>query len=210
MYDMRYPLEELSSDEFEKLVISICEEILGTATISFAKGKDGGRDGKFTGRANNFPSTSSPWDGKFIIQAKHTEKQNASCSDADFTRILTKELASIKELIDDKKVEYYLLFTNRKLTGLQDVKIEDLINDNVGVINQVIGEERIQKWLKDYPNISKKHDLKKYLLPFEFYDEDLKNTILAFSETELALTPNSTAHTLQAALRPHRLIFHAR
>ena len=53
---MRYPLYDLSWQEFENIVISICEEILGTGTIKFADGKDGGRDAKFTGTANNFPS----------------------------------------------------------------------------------------------------------------------------------------------------------
>ena len=40
---MRYPLYDLSWQEFENIVISICEEILGTGTIKFADGKDGGR-----------------------------------------------------------------------------------------------------------------------------------------------------------------------
>lgn len=181
---MKYPLYDLNNEEFESLVVSICEEVLGIATINFTKGKDGGRDAKFTGTANSFPSTNSPWNGKFIIQAKHTEKQNASCSDGDFVRKLKNELPSIKALVEADKVDYYLMFTNRKLSGLQDAKIEDLINDEVGVTNQIIGEERIQKWLKDHPQITNKHDLKKYLLPFEFYEEDLKNTILAFSQTE--------------------------
>ena len=181
---MKYPLYDLNNEEFESLIVSICEEVLGIATINFTKGKDGGRDAKFTGTANSFPSTNSPWNGKFIIQAKHTEKQNASCSDGDFVRKLKNELPSIKALVEADKVDYYLMFTNRKLSGLQDAKIEDLINDEVGVTNQIIGEERIQKWLKDYPVISKKHNLKKYLLPFEFYDDDLKNTILAFSKTK--------------------------
>ncbi len=43
---MRYPLYDLSWQEFENIVISICEEILGTGTIKFADGKDGGRDAK--------------------------------------------------------------------------------------------------------------------------------------------------------------------
>jgi hypothetical protein len=76
---MKYPLYDLNNEEFESLVVSICEEVLGIATINFTKGKDGGRDAKFTGTANSFPSTNNPWNGKFIIQAKHTEKQNASC-----------------------------------------------------------------------------------------------------------------------------------
>lgn len=40
--------------------------------VSFTPGKDGGKDGKFTGQANKYPSEVKFWNGKFIIQAKHT------------------------------------------------------------------------------------------------------------------------------------------
>ena len=96
---MRYPLYDLSWQEFENIVISICEEILGTGTIKFADGKDGGRDAKFTGTANNFPSNASPWKGKFIIQAKHTTNMLASCSDSEFNTLLKKEEKNYKRLL---------------------------------------------------------------------------------------------------------------
>ena len=178
---MKYPLNELSSGEFENVVASICEEILGAGTIVFSEGKDGGRDAKFTGRANSFPSEAAPWDGKIIIQAKHTVKVGASCSDSDFSTTLKKEVSSIKDLKDDEKLDYYFIFTNRKLSGLQDPKIEDFITDELDVENVVIGEERIQKWLHDYPSIVNKNNLSRLLLPLEFYEEDLKTLITRFS-----------------------------
>lgn len=181
---MNYPLNELSADEFEQVVASICEEILGVGTIVFATGKDGGRDAKFTGTANNFPSQASPWNGRFIIQAKHTAKAGVSCSDNDFKTILKNEVESVKLLEEDEKLDYYLLFTNRKLTGVQDPRIEDFISESLGVENQVLGEERIQKWLKDYPSIVKKHNLKRLLLPLEFYETDLKELVTLFSTIE--------------------------
>lgn len=48
---MDYHLYDLHASEFENLVNSICQKILGTGVISFSDGKDGGRDGKFTGTA---------------------------------------------------------------------------------------------------------------------------------------------------------------
>ena len=105
---MNYPLTELSAEEFENIVVSICEEILGVGTIVFSTGKDGGRDAKFTGTANNFPSQTAPWDGRFIIQAKHTVKASASCSESDFKSTLKNEVESIKSLKDDEKLDYYL------------------------------------------------------------------------------------------------------
>lgn len=178
---MKYPLNELSSKEFENVVASICEEILGAATIIFSEGKDGGKDAKFTGKANSFPSKASPWEGKIIIQAKHTTKIEASCSDSAFSAILKKEIPSIKALKDNDELDYYLLFTNRKLSGGQDHKIEDFIEKNSDVENVVIGEEKIQKWLQDYPSIVKNNNLSKLLLPLEFYEDDLKTLITRFA-----------------------------
>ena len=89
---MRYPLYNLDDKEFEQLVALICEHILGIGTIVFADGKDGGRDAKFTGKANKYPSEREPWSGKFIIQAKHTSKPVASCSDSNFQTILKKKV----------------------------------------------------------------------------------------------------------------------
>ncbi|RTL13165.1 MAG: hypothetical protein EKK54_01350 [Neisseriaceae bacterium] len=180
---MKYPLYDLDDTEFEQLVISICEEVLGTATFGFAPGKDGGRDAVFNGKANNFPSSTEQWSGKFIIQAKHTSKPNASCSDSDFKTILNGEIKRIVELSNNNKLDFYLMFTNRKLTGIQYGKIQDIIDislDNIS--NVVVAEETIQKWLRDYPSIAKKHKLNKLLLPLQFYDEDLKNIIIAFSQ----------------------------
>lgn len=183
---MNYPLYELTWQEFEGVVISICEEILGVGIIIFSDGTDGGRDAKFSGISNNFPSSASPWRGKFIIQAKHTTKAKVSCSDNDFKTILNDEINSIKKLQKADKLDNYLIFTNRKLTGIQDPKIEDLIDGELNVNNQIIGEERIQKWLKDYSVIVKKHNLNRLLLPLQFYEEDLKEIIVTFSNIDFS------------------------
>jgi len=130
---IKYPLHNLVDKDFETLVALICKEILGTGTIVFSDGKDSGRDAKFTGTANRFPSETNPWNGKFIIQAKHTKKPEASCSDSGFNTILKDELPRLRKLKEDGKVDYYLQFTNRKLTGVQDPKIEDFFDKEVGV-----------------------------------------------------------------------------
>lgn len=183
---MNYPLYQLDDRSFELLVASICEQILGTGTIIFSEGKDGGRDAKFNGRANKFPSETKPWDGKFVIQAKHTIRPFASCSDYDFKRILKDEVTNkLKTLMKNNMVDYYLLFTNRRLSGIQDAKIENYLNENVDVENAIIGDEKIQLWLNQSPKIAKQHGLNKLLLPFQFYEEDLRDLIIAFSQAEI-------------------------
>jgi len=184
---MKYPLEDLASDkEFEDLVALICERILGMGTIVFSIGKDGGKDAKFQGTANKFPSETNPWEGKIIIQAKHTKRPNASCSDSDFTTILKNDvIPSIKRLIKNDEIDFYLLFTNRKLSGIQDKKIEDLLDAENLVENRVIGSERIDLWLKEYPEIAKILKLNRLLLPLEFDETDLKDIVEAFSELDI-------------------------
>lgn len=176
---MVYPLYNMNCDEFENLTVMICNHILGSATIPFAKGKDGGKDGKFIGRANKIPSEAAPWEGKIIIQAKHTTKINASCSDSSFETLLNNEvIPAINKRKADNDIDYYLLFTNRKLTGIQDSVIEKRINNATGIPSILMAEEKIQMLLSEYPDVIKKAELNRLLLPFEFDDTDLYEVII--------------------------------
>lgn len=173
-----YPLHDLNEDEFENLTTLICRKILGEAVIPFAKGTDGGRDGRFHGKANSFPSESQPWEGQIVIQAKHTTKVNASCSDPEFQKILKDDvLPAIERLKSVDKITHYMLFTNRKLTGKQDEKIEDLIDCTTGIPNIVIGLEKIQQWLKSFPDVVRDAKLRDLLNPLQFDETDLKEII---------------------------------
>ena len=183
--NIRYPLYNLDDKEFENLVTLICENILGTGTIVFSDGKDGGRDALFTGRANSFPSEASPWEGQFIIQSKHTTKPVASCSDSEFNTIVKKEIPKIQKLKESGKLDYYLLFTNRKLSGIKNDKIDDLISENIAIENRLIGDKRIQLWLQKYPSIVKTLGLNKLLMPLEFYEKDLQKVVVAFSKANI-------------------------
>lgn len=135
----KFPYENLSNEEFENLVIRICKEILGIGCKTFSVGKDGAKDSWFTGEAQHFPSSSDPWQGTFNIQAKHTNVQNASCSDNDFsvnkTSVLHKEIERLKETIKTSAFDNYLIFTNRKLTGVVHPIILKLLQDGIGITN---------------------------------------------------------------------------
>jgi len=177
-----YPLYDLDDRSFEGLVIILCQKLLGLGTVIFSQGKDGGRDGKFTGTANDIPSSIDPWSGKFIIQAKHTANPIASCSDSEFQRILEGELPKILEMRKSEKIDYYLIFTNRKLSGIQDPKIEDFIDQSTGVPNQVYGLETINLWLNSNPEIAEQAKLNHLFFPLQFYENDLRELVVAFSK----------------------------
>lgn len=182
---MKYPLENLTDTEFENLVALICSEILGTGSVVFSVGKDGGKDARFNGKANNFPSKSEPWKGKIIIQAKHTQRPDASCSDSDFQSILKKSvIPAINKLKGNNEIDYYLLFTNRKLSGIQDAKIEDIFEDKNDIENRLIGLETIELWLTKYPNIAKTLNLNKLLLPLSFDENDLRIIVNSFNKLD--------------------------
>lgn len=181
---MEYHLYNLDDSKFENLINSICQEILGTGVIVFSQGKDGGRDGKFTGKAQNYPSKSDSWAGKFIIQAKHTINPIASCSDKDFERVIKKEIKRIKELKSKGDVDNYLLFTNRKYSGIKGEALMKQIIKETGVINAVIiGKETIQdQFLGASKNIVKQYQLLMAHIPFDFSDEEIKKIIIAFKD----------------------------
>lgn len=179
---IKYPLHDQNEDDFENLVTLICKKILGEGVIPFAKGRDGGKDGRFSGTANCFPSENDPWKGIIIIQAKHTEKIQASCSDSDFNTIVGEEIDKIKNLKSKGEIDYYLLFTNRKLTGGADSKIIKRIKDETGIENNIIAEEKIQQYLAQYPDVVKIAGLNKLLLPLEFDDSDIRDVVLAIKD----------------------------
>lgn len=181
---MDYRFELLDESTFENLVNTICQKILGTGVVSFSSGKDGGRDGKFTGTAENFPDKINPWSGKFIIQAKHTSNPVASCSDKEFETVVDKEIPKIKKLKDDGDVDCYLLFTNRKYSGVKGEELLKKIIDQTGVVNSIIiGKETINdRYLNQHKGIVRQYKLDLLHIPFDFSDEEIKEIILIFNQ----------------------------
>ncbi|WP_163398652.1 ABC-three component system protein [Flavobacterium fluviatile] len=181
---MDYKLELLDDDKkFERLVNTICEKILGTGVIEFSEGKDGGRDGKFTGTATNFPSSIDSWKGKFIIQAKFTTNSQASCSDSEFEKLMNLEIQSIKKLKENGEVDNYLIFTNRKYTGIKGERLLKKIKNETALQNvEIIGKETINRYLNQNKNIVKLFELNKHHIPFDFSEEEIKDIILEFKK----------------------------
>ncbi len=181
---MDYRLENMNNSDFEQLVNTICQKILGTGVIEFSTGKDGGRDGKFIGTAQNYPSTKDSWSGKFIIQAKHTEDYAASCSDREFEKIINVEIVKIKKLKLNEEIDNYLLFTNRKYSAIKgEYLIRKIINETEVSHCAIIGKEVINnQFLNSNKDIVRQYKLDLMHIPFDFSDEEIKEIILAFKE----------------------------
>ena len=177
-----FPLHDLSNDEFEALVAAICFHILGTGTIVFATGKDGGRDAAFNGTASKFPSAGSPLSGKFIIQAKHTSNPVASCSDAEFGRVLKDEHGKITVLIGGEELEHYLVFTNRKKPA------GDVVSKEQGLCAlglksaHILGIEQIRSWLTEHPQVWTNLGFDRFETALRIQTDDLTAVITSFHQ----------------------------
>lgn len=187
---MKYAYEDLSDEQFEKLVILICQKLFGVATQGFTKGPDGGRDAKFIGTAESYPSKVAPWKGITIIQAKHTSAINKCFNEKDFfsfnakDTILAKEIPRIKKLRDAKKLDNYMLFANRRLAGNANEQICDYLSKECNIPTdslRLCGIDDIEIWLKQYPDIPEKAEIDPIDSPLIISPEDLAEIVLAIA-----------------------------
>lgn len=195
----QYPYENLTDEEFENLVIRIGKEVLGIGCKTFSVGKDGAKDSWFTGTADYFPSKGSSWTGTFNLQAKHTKVLNASCSDNDFsvnqTSVLSKEIARLKEVMKTTLFDNYIIFTNRKLSGGTHPTIAKMLQAGLGIQNvEIIGREDIDSYLTDYPHIADQFGLYKFQAPLRFYEKELRDVIIVFSEQSKAISTEAKSY----------------
>ena len=194
---MKYAYEDLSPEQFEKLVVGLCQELLGLTTRPFANGPDGGRDGKFTGTAQLIPSKTAPWKGTVIIQAKHTIGHNHSFSDPDFfgvdneNTVLGEELSRVRSLRQSGELDHYMLFSNRRLTGNAESKITDHISAQIGIPAVSIclcGIELIETWMKRFPDVPRRAGIDPVDGPLTVSPDELAEVIEVLVEQLPAVT----------------------
>jgi hypothetical protein len=187
---MKYAYEDLSDDQFERLIVILCQRLLGISVQGFAKGPDGGRDAKFVGTAELFPSRSEPWKGTTIIQAKHTNGYNRNFSEPDFysqtnkTSVLGEEIPRIKKLRSKEQLDHYMLFSNRRLAGNAESEIRAYIAKECGIPQESIclcGVEQLELWLKTFPNVPRIAELDPIDSPLIISPDDLSEIIQALA-----------------------------
>ncbi len=195
----QYPYENLTAEEFENLAIRIGKEVLGIGCKTFSVGKDGAKDSWFTGTADYFPSKVAPWKGTFNLQAKHTKVLNASCSDNNFSvnqsSVLSKEITRLKEVMKTTPFDNYIIFTNRKLSGGTHPVIVKKLQDGIGITNtEIIGREQIDTYLSDYSHIAYQFGLYKFQAPLRFYEKELRDVIIVFSEQSKTISTEAKSY----------------
>jgi len=187
---MKYAYEDLGDDQFEKLVVFLCQRLLGMGVQGFAKGPDGGKDAKFVGRAERYPSTTSPWEGITIIQAKHTNGYNKNFSEPDFyskkakKTILGDEIVRVKRMRKKNQIDHYMLFSNRRLAANAESEIVAHISKRCGIPSASIclcGLEQLEIWLRNFPEVAKLANLDLVDSPLIISPDDLSEVVQAFA-----------------------------
>mgnify|MGYP000939425848 CR=1 FL=1 len=187
---MKFAYEDLGDDQFEQLVVCLCQHVLGISVQGFAKGPDGGRDAKFVGTAELFPSKAAPWVGTTIIQAKHTNGYNRNFSESDFfsktaaNSVLGKEIPRIKKLRAAKQLDHYMLFANRRLAGNAETEIREYIATECAVPATSIylcGVEQLETWLKRFPQAAKDANIDPVDSPLIVSPDDLAEVVQALA-----------------------------
>lgn len=185
---MKYAYEDMSDTQFEKLVVLLCQRLLGIAVQGFSEGADGGRDAKFVGTAELHPSKASPWHGTTIIQAKHTNGLNRSFSESDFfsitsvNTVIGEEIQRINNLRANNQLDNYMLFANRRMSGIQESKIRACISQECKLPEESIylcGIEQLEIWLKGFPEVPRVADLDPIDSPLIVSPDDLAVVIEA-------------------------------
>ncbi len=187
---MKYDYPNLSDEQFEKLAVFLCQRLLGISVQGFAKGPDGGRDAKFVGTAELHPSRAAPWVGTTIIQAKHTNGYNRNFSETDFfnptkqNNVLGKEVPRVKKLRENKKIDHYMLFANRRLAGNAESEIRAYLAKECDIPESSIylcGVEQLELWLKTFPDVAGKANLDPLDSPLTVSPDDLAEVVQALA-----------------------------
>ncbi|HXA16371.1 MAG TPA: ABC-three component system protein [Thermoanaerobaculia bacterium] len=188
---MKYAYEDLSWEQFETLIVLLCQKLFGISVQGFSPGPDGSRDAKFVGTADHYPSDASPWVGTTIIQAKHTNGYNRSFSEYDFfgakggsNTVIGKELPRITRLRKRSQLDHYILFANRRLAGEAESVIRAHIATNCAIPESSIGlcgVERLELWLRVFPDVPKHADLDPLDSPLIVSSVELAEIVQAFA-----------------------------
>ncbi len=198
---MGYAYEDLDDSQFERLVVQCARKLFGDGVQSFTAGPDGGRDARFDGVAERFPSSASPWTGVTIVQAKHTNATNAHFSDREFSSaatssVLSKEIVRIKRLVDTGEVRNYIIFSNRRLGGVTAPRIANRLANETGLDRSLIflaGNEYLDDLMHRHLDLISLARIDPIDGPLLVSSYELAEVILAIADTLDALPPSFDA-----------------
>ena len=140
-----YPLHLLGWKAFQDLCVAAAEECLRRPVQTFLPGNDAGRDGAFVGRWDG----DDPAAGVSTIQCKFTSLTNNGLTVSK----LSDELEKARSLAANGLAADYIILTNYKVTGANDIKIKAAFEaEGVGRC-RVFGYEWIVRQIRTSPRL---------------------------------------------------------
>lgn len=142
--EVNYELHSLGWKAFQNLCSTIVSEIWGQTVQTFFDSQDGGRDGAFNGHWEN--REGELYTGTFTVQCKHTTKSDSIIKLSN----LASELEKAKRLAKRGLADNYFLFSNSKLTGINDEAIR-LEFEKIPEIKKcvIFGGEKISQIIRE-------------------------------------------------------------
>lgn len=146
--EVTYELHSLGWKAFQSLCVTIMGEVWGQVVQGFFDSHDGGRDGAFHGTWT--PVKGELYSGAFTSQCKYTAKADKCLQLTD----LTDELSKARRLAKKGLADNYILFTNARLTGTSDEKMQEAFEAIPGIKRfAAYGVDRISQIIRESPRL---------------------------------------------------------
>ncbi|MBC3539292.1 restriction endonuclease [Rufibacter sediminis] len=155
-----YNFSTLNDKEFEQIAKDLLNAKFNLELQNFRVGKDKGTDLRFSTKYNN---------NSIIVQAKHYI--GSAFAQLKHT-LLNKELDKIKQLNPDR----YIVVTSLPLSAPQKDEIKAILAPYILSSNDVIGQEDLNGYLSENPDIEKKY-FKLWFSSINVYNSIINNAI---------------------------------
>lgn len=146
--EVAYELHSLGWKAFQQLCVTIISEVWGQTVQPFFDSHDGGRDGAFHGSWS--PKPGEAFHGSFTVQCKFTSQPSKTLKFSE----LSDELEKAKRLAARGLADNYFLFTNARLTGTADERVQAAFKAIPGIQQfATYGADRIAGFIRESPRL---------------------------------------------------------
>ena len=138
--DQKYKFHLITSDDFENLAAIVLENKYKRPFHVYKGGRDGGIDAE----ASNIGFLTNE---KIIVQVKHTSNESGALTESTRKSVFEKEKPKVEKLVNDGKLETYVIFTNYPLPAGQVQHLRKCFEEAGAKNVEVVGYETLCNWL---------------------------------------------------------------
>ncbi|HEX7134450.1 MAG TPA: hypothetical protein VF228_17890 [Iamia sp.] len=151
----KFDFSRLGAEQFELLAQAVVKAVIGNGTITFGPGRDGAREATFEGTSENYPSSQSPWSGKWLFQAKYHDTVLVG-QDGARSAVLADVRNELDKCVNKYQydIDHYVLITNAALSAVYQTGTRDRVIAEVAELFPAVSNVHV--W--DY------HELTQFLI----------------------------------------------